>query len=93
MAGVYEEGWGYAAVVALGIVLAAMYVLRLISAVLHDRRGPAVEDEARDLVPVELALVLPLVACLLALSLWPAAVSDTSFDRDVPAQAAVKEAG
>ena len=75
MAGVYEEGWGYAAIVALGIVLAAMYTLRLISAVLHVRPGRAVRDEALDLRPGELALVLPLVACLLVLSAWPALVA------------------
>jgi NADH-quinone oxidoreductase subunit M len=86
MAGVYEEGWGYAAVVALGIVLAAMYVLRLISAVLHVRPGPAVREEALDLRPGELALVLPLIGCLLALSVWPAVVSESSFPNDAPAR-------
>jgi NADH-quinone oxidoreductase subunit M len=86
MAGVYEQGWGYAVVVALGIVLAAMYVLRLISAVLHVRPGAAVRDEALDLRPGELALVLPLIACLLALSVWPALVSESSFPNDEPAQ-------
>ena len=84
MAGAYEHGWGYAAVVALGIVLAAMYVLRLISAVLHVRPGTAVRDEALDLRLGELALVLPLVACLLALSVWPALVSQSSFPGDEP---------
>jgi NADH-quinone oxidoreductase subunit M len=86
MAGAYENGWGYAAIVALGIVLAAMYVLRLISAVLHVRPGSAVHDEALDLRPGELALILPLVACLLALSVWPALVSESSFPRDEPTQ-------
>jgi NADH-quinone oxidoreductase subunit M len=81
MAGAYENGWGYAAVVALGIVLAAMYVLRLISAVLHVRPGAAVRDEALDLRPGELALILPLVACLVVLSAWPALVSESSFGR------------
>jgi NADH-quinone oxidoreductase subunit M len=81
MAGVYDQGWGYAVIVALGIVLAAMYVLRLISAVLHVRPGPAVRDEALDLRPGELALVLPLVACVLVLSAWPALVSQSSFPR------------
>ena len=32
-----QQGWGYAVVGAIAIVLAAMYVLRLISAVLHRR--------------------------------------------------------
>ena len=35
LAGVFQEGWGWAVVGAVSIVLAAMYVLRLISAVLH----------------------------------------------------------
>ena len=93
MAGAYEEGWGYAAVVALGIVLAAMYVLRLISAVLHVKPGPAVRDEALDLRPGELALVLPLVACLIGLSVWPALVSQSSFPGDEPARAISEAAG
>ncbi|HXF98424.1 MAG TPA: NADH-quinone oxidoreductase subunit M [Gaiellaceae bacterium] len=87
MAGAYGEGWGYAALVALGIVLAAMYVLRLISAVLHESRGAAVREEALDLRPGELALLLPLVACLLGLSAWPALVSQSSFPGDEPARA------
>ena len=87
MAGVYDQGWGYSVVVALGIVLAAMYTLRVISAILHVRPGHAVRDEALDLRPGELALVLPLVACLLALSVWPALVSESSFPRPGAAQA------
>lgn len=82
LAGVFDEGWAWAAVGAGAIVLAAMYMLRLISAVLHERRGPAVTDEALDLRPAELGIVVPLVACLLALSAWPAAVSDRSFPDD-----------
>ncbi len=80
MTGVYAQGWGYTAVVALGIVLAAMYVLRVISAVLHDRQGSAVRDEALDLRPGELSLVLPLVLILVVLSAWPAAISDRALD-------------
>jgi NADH:ubiquinone oxidoreductase subunit 4 (subunit M) len=79
---VYAEGWGYAAIVALSVVLAAMYTLRLISAVLHVRPGRAVRDEALDVRPGELALVLPLVTCLLVLSAWPALVSQSSFPGD-----------
>ena len=39
LAGVFQHGWGYAAVGAAAIVLAALYALRLISAILHERRG------------------------------------------------------
>jgi len=93
MAGVYGQGWGYAAIVAVGIVLAAMYTLRLISAVLHVRPGPAVREEALDLRPGELALVLPLVVCLLGLSAWPALVSQSSFPGDDPVRALAEELG
>jgi NADH-quinone oxidoreductase subunit M len=74
--GAFDVGWGWAAVGAAAIVLAAMYMLRLISAVLHGQVGASVPDEAMDLRPAELAVVVPLVACLLVLSAWPAAITD-----------------
>jgi NADH-quinone oxidoreductase subunit M len=79
MAGAYGQGWGYSVVVALGIVLAAMYTLRVISAILHVKPGRAVRDEALDLRLGELALVLPLLLVLLGLSVWPALVSESAF--------------
>jgi NADH-quinone oxidoreductase subunit M len=75
LAGIFNTGWGWAVAGATGIVLAAMYMLRLISAVLHAEPGPAVPEAALDLRPAELGIVVPLVACLLALSAWPAAIS------------------
>ena len=85
LAGVFRQGWGYAAVGAAAMVLAAMYTLRVISAVLHDRRGDSVDEGSPDLRLVQLALVVPLIACLLALSVWPNAVSSHSFPPAVPA--------
>ena len=79
LAGVFQQGWGWAVVGAVAIVLAAMYMLRLISAVLHRDVGPAVSDAALDLRSAELAVVIPLVALLIGLSAWPAAVSGHSF--------------
>src|ERR671935_150317 len=87
LAGVFTRGWGYAVVGAVAIVLAAMYMLRLISAVLHEARGPAVVDEALDLRPAELGAIAPLLACLLALSVWPAAITERSFAADTPESA------
>jgi NADH-quinone oxidoreductase subunit M len=83
LAGVFDAGWAWAAIGAGAIVLAAMYMLRLISAVLHEARGSTVSDEALDLRPAELGILVPLVGCLLALSVWPAAVTDRSFGGDV----------
>jgi NADH-quinone oxidoreductase subunit M len=79
LAGVLRQGWGWALVGAVSIVLAAMYMLRAISAVLHEDVGPAVPVEALDLRPAELGFAVPLIACLLALSVWPAAISGHSF--------------
>ena len=82
LAGIFDVGWGWAVVGATAIVLAAMYVLRLVSAVLHERRGSVVADEALDLRPAELGFLVPLVALLLALSAWPAAITERSFGRE-----------
>ena len=90
LAGAYQRAWWWAAIGASGIVLAAMYMLRLISAVLHEARGPAVQEEALDLRPGELALVVPLVAALLVLSVWPAGISHHSFAGDDPSTAVVE---
>ena len=79
LAGVFQQYWLYGVVGAVAIVLAAMYMLRFISGVLHQDVGSAVSDAARDLVPGELAILVPLVACLLALSVWPAGISEHSF--------------
>jgi NADH-quinone oxidoreductase subunit M len=86
LAGSYQRAWWWAVIGASGVVLAAMYMLRLISAVLHEARGPTVHDEALDLRPGELALLVPLVGILLALSAWPAGISHHSFAGDAPAQ-------
>ncbi|HEY2353437.1 MAG TPA: NADH-quinone oxidoreductase subunit M [Gaiellaceae bacterium] len=86
LAGVFQRAWWWAAIGAGAIVLAAMYMLRLISAVLHEARGSTVGDEAMDLRAGELALVAPLVAGLLLLSAWPAAISSHSFVGPWPKQ-------
>ncbi|TMJ96408.1 MAG: NADH-quinone oxidoreductase subunit M [Actinobacteria bacterium] len=77
--GIFSRGWGWSVAGAVAIVLAAMYVLRLISAVLHQDVGSAVAEQALDLRPAELSLVGALVAVLLALSFWPAGITDHIF--------------
>jgi len=75
LAGAFQQGWAWAVVGAVAIVLAAMYMLRAISAVLHQGVGPAVSDKALDLRLGELAILVPLVLCLIGLSAWPNLVS------------------
>jgi NADH-quinone oxidoreductase subunit M len=77
--GIFTVGWGWAVVGAVAIVLAAMYILRLVSAVLHQDVGSAVPAEALDLRPAELGVIVPLVGLLLVLSFWPAAITDHVF--------------
>ncbi|HEX7082983.1 MAG TPA: NADH-quinone oxidoreductase subunit M [Gaiellaceae bacterium] len=79
LAGVFQQGWGWAVVGAVAIVLAAMYMLRLISAALHQDVGSAVADSTLDLRIGELAVVVPLVACLVGLSAWPNLISGRAF--------------
>jgi NADH-quinone oxidoreductase subunit M len=86
LSGVFQRDWWWAAIGAVAIVLAAMYMLRAISAVLHEARGSTVVDEALDLRTGELSVLVPLVGCLLALSIWPAAISAHSFAGDQPHQ-------
>jgi NADH-quinone oxidoreductase subunit M len=82
LTGIWGSGWGWSLVGAIAIVLAAMYVLRVVSAVLHEERGSTVADEALDLRPAELGFLVPLVACLVAVSVWPASITDRSFEPD-----------
>jgi NADH-quinone oxidoreductase subunit M len=79
LAGVFQQGWIWAVIGAGAIVLAAMYMLRLISAVLHEEVGAAVHPQALDLRPAEVALVGTLTTALLVLSFWPAAVTEHAF--------------
>ena len=90
--GVFTRGWGWAVVGAAAIVLAAMYMLRLISAVLHRDVGSAVAEEALDLRPAEVGMVGALVGVLLVLSFWPAGITDRVFGGD-PAGAITSQFG
>ena len=84
LAGAFQRAWWWAAIGAAAVVLAAMYMLRAISAVLHEARGSLVQDEALDLRTGELALIVPLVAALLFISAWPGGIAHHSFPADSP---------
>jgi NADH-quinone oxidoreductase subunit M len=79
LAGVFQQGWAWGVIGASGIVLAALYMLRLISAVLHRDVGPAVNQSQPDLSSWELGVLAPLVLLLIGLSIWPALITDRSF--------------
>ena len=82
LAGAFQQHWAWAVVGAVAIVLAAMYMLRWISALLHQDVGPAVPESALDLRVGELAVVVPLVLCLIGLSVWPNLISGHSAPKN-----------
>jgi NADH-quinone oxidoreductase subunit M len=86
LAGVFQRGWGWAIPGLVAMVLAAMYMLRLVSAVLHREVGEAVPKKAPDVRPAELCVIGALLAAMLALSVWPAAISKHSFASLEPVQ-------
>jgi NADH-quinone oxidoreductase subunit M len=64
------------AAASLGIVLAAMYMLRWYSAIAHEGDGERVDATTPDLRLSELAVAVPLLLILLVLSAWPFGVME-----------------
>jgi NADH-quinone oxidoreductase subunit M len=67
--GTFENELVYGLVASVGVVLAAVYMIRLYQGTMHGRAGPAVES--REIDHVNLAAVVPLVAIVVALGLYP----------------------
>jgi NADH-quinone oxidoreductase subunit M len=67
--GVFQAKIVYAFVAAIGVALAAFYALRLYQRTMHNRLPDGVES--RELSWRDGAVVAPLVACVVALALWP----------------------
>jgi NADH-quinone oxidoreductase subunit M len=72
--GTYEDKLVYGLVASIGVVLAAVYMIRVFQRVMHNRVGPAVES--REIDGVHLAAIAPLVAVIIALGLYPHYVVD-----------------
>ena len=70
--GALEDKFIYGAVASIGVVLAAVYMIRLFQRAMHNRVGPAVES--RDLGRLDLVAVAPLVALIVILGLYPSFV-------------------
>jgi NADH-quinone oxidoreductase subunit M len=67
--GVFQAKIVYALVAGIGVALAAFYALRLFQRTMHNRLPEGVES--RELSLREGAVLAPLVACIVALALWP----------------------
>jgi NADH-quinone oxidoreductase subunit M len=95
--GVFQAKIVYAFVAAIGVALAAFYALRLYQRTMHNRLPEGVES--RELTLREGAVLAPLVACIVALALWPGLIlerGEASVDENVSAvalQACADEVG
>ena len=77
--GAFEDNLVYGLVASAGVVLAAVYMIRLYQGTMHGRVGPAVES--REIDRVNLAAVAPLVALVIALGVYPNFVTERT-ERD-----------
>ena len=78
--GAFEDNLAYGLVASIGVVLAAVYMIRLYQGTMHGRVGPVVES--REIDRVNLAAVAPLVALVIALGVYPHFVVERT-ERDV----------
>ena len=67
--GSFEDKLVYGLVASMGVILAAVYMIRVFQRTMHGRRGPKVES--RDVRGVELAAIVPLVVVIVALGVYP----------------------
>jgi NADH-quinone oxidoreductase subunit M len=74
--GAFQRNAWLGAVAAIGIVLAAMYMLRWYSAIAHEGNGETVTESTPDLARWELAIAVPLIAFLLLMTAWPNGVME-----------------
>jgi NADH-quinone oxidoreductase subunit M len=74
--GAFEDKLVYGVVASAGVVLAAVYMIRVFQRTMHNRVGPAVDS--RDVNTLDLVTIAPLVAVIVALGLYPQFVLDRS---------------
>jgi NADH-quinone oxidoreductase subunit M len=67
--GTFEDKLVYGLVASVGVALAAVYMIRLYQGTMHGRVGAVVES--REIDRVNLAAIVPLVALVIALGLYP----------------------
>jgi NADH-quinone oxidoreductase subunit M len=72
--GAFEDKLVYGLVASVGVVLAAVYMIRVFQRTMHNRAGPAVAS--RDIGRLDLAAIAPLVVVIVALGVYPHFVVD-----------------
>ena len=85
--GTYEDKLVYGLVASAGVVLAAVYMIRLYQGTMHGRVGPTVVS--REIDGVNLAAIVPLVAIVIALGVYPHFVVDRTENSTAKSVSAV----
>jgi NADH-quinone oxidoreductase subunit M len=88
LTGLFQAKIAYAIVATVGTVLAAYYAIRLFQRTMHNRKPEGIES--REISLRDGAVLVPLVACIVALALYPQLIlkrTDTAF---VPGGASVE---
>jgi NADH-quinone oxidoreductase subunit M len=67
--GIFDSKLAYGIVASFGVILAAVYMIRMYQRSMHNRTGPAVES--RELSRWDFGLIAPLVAVILFLGVYP----------------------
>ena len=89
--GVFQAKIVYAFVAAIGIPLAAYYALRLFQRTMHNRLPEGVES--REISLRDGAILVPIVACIVGLALYPGLITkraDTAVQSSIGAVAATR---
>jgi NADH-quinone oxidoreductase subunit M len=67
--GIFSTKLAYGIVAAVGVALAAVYMIRMYQRAMHNRLAPGAES--RELSRVDFALLAPLIALVIALGVYP----------------------
>jgi NADH-quinone oxidoreductase subunit M len=87
--GALDQKIVYALVASVGVVLAAVYAIRLFQRSMHNRVGPAVTGG--DLSPLGFALIAPLALVIVALGAYPQLILDRTEEATTAKVAAAGE--
>ena len=74
--GAFEDKLVWGLVATAGVVLASVYTIRFFIRAMHNRTGPAVES--RDACLLELGVIAPIVATVIALGVYPQVILERS---------------
>jgi NADH-quinone oxidoreductase subunit M len=88
--GIFDQKLAYGIVATAGVALASVYMIRFYQRAMHNRTSPDVEST--DATRWELGLILPLVAVIVALGVYPNFVlsrSEKSTTAQLPSERAI----